>query len=166
LQTHSINNYQNLGKKITPDFLLENETQQAERLIKERLEEKALSYAHSASHNYTIRLLKLAAKVLFLLGDIDKSIGYIQQGLVLSKKISDFSLNLELSLLLLKKYISTQKYELAEEILIESELIVKDNLPKELGKLYSYYLLLYTETENIKMCKELSYKFSRFYEKL
>ena len=30
--------YQNLGKEITPDYLLETETQQAERLIKEELE--------------------------------------------------------------------------------------------------------------------------------
>jgi len=31
--------YQNLGKEITPDFLLESELEQAERLVKERLEE-------------------------------------------------------------------------------------------------------------------------------
>lgn len=43
--------YQNLGKEITPDYLLETESQQAERLIKERLNEMKQLLEHPVPGN-------------------------------------------------------------------------------------------------------------------
>jgi len=126
--------------------------------------QKAFSYTFTSPPNYSIRLAFHMAKTHFALENIEDSIKQINQALILSSKISDSSSNIELSIFLAKIYFSTKQYDLAEKILIEKEMMLKKELKKEsLANLYVNLLLIYTETNDIIKCREVTSKLSMIY---